>query len=90
MNKITSGFVVQEYDDSGTCVAQEFIAGDDVQWEDDDENPIEAPEHLYQPFYMTQPPAKASRECSNCLRVLPETEFTGLGGLCVECAAVIQ
>ena len=32
-NKITVGFVVQEFDENCRCVAQEFIAGDDVSYE---------------------------------------------------------
>jgi len=55
-NKITTGFVVQKYHKNGRgkfkCVHQEFIAGDDVQFENKSGNPIEAPEHEYQPFNM--------------------------------------
>ena len=31
--KVTYGFVVQTFDDDGKCVEQEFIAGDQVEWE---------------------------------------------------------
>jgi len=56
-NKITTGFVVQKYckDSTGkfTCIHQEFVAGDDVQFENLKGDSIKAPEHEYQPFNMT-------------------------------------
>ena len=56
-NKVTTGFVIQRYrkDIAGkfTCINQEFIAGDDVQFENLKGNTIEAPQHDYQPFNMT-------------------------------------
>jgi len=56
-NKITTGFVVQKYrkDNTGKfrCVHQEFVAGDDVQFENLKGESIEPPEHQYQPFNMT-------------------------------------
>ena len=56
-NKITTGFVCQKYrkDESGkfVCIHQEFIAGDDVQFENLKGESIETPEHDYQPFNMT-------------------------------------
>ena len=56
-NKVTTGFVVQKYckDDTGKfrCIHQEFIAGDDVQFENVKGESIEAPEHEYQPYSMT-------------------------------------
>lgn len=56
-NKITTGFVCQKYrkNESGkfVCIHQEFIAGDDVQFENLKGDPVEAPEHDYQPFTMT-------------------------------------
>jgi len=55
-NKITVGFVVQNFekDTSGrfVCTGQEFIAGDQVDYEDADGSPIEPPEHPYQQFKM--------------------------------------
>ncbi len=55
-NKVTTGFVIQQYrkDHSGNyeCIHQEFIAGDDVQYENLRGDKIEAPEHEYQPFNM--------------------------------------
>jgi hypothetical protein len=54
--KITTGFVVQEYNDDGICTGQEFVAGDQVDWEDDDGNSIDCPGNdTYQPFEMVQP-----------------------------------
>ncbi len=56
MKKITTGFVIQTYNDNGKCTSQEFIAGDQVDWETDDGQPIEAPgNEEYQPFDMVQP-----------------------------------
>jgi hypothetical protein len=56
-NKVTTGFVVQKYrkDSSGKfrCVNQEFVAGDDVQFENLKGDSIESLEHEYQPFNMT-------------------------------------
>ena len=56
-NKVTTGFVCQKYrkDESGkfVCIHQEFIAGDDVQFENIKGDLIVAPEHDYQPFNMT-------------------------------------
>ncbi len=56
-NKVTTGFVVQKYRKNRTgkfrCVHQEFVAGDDVQFESLKGDSIEAPEHEYQPFNMT-------------------------------------
>ena len=55
--KITIGFVMQSYNKSAVgkfiCTKQEFIAGDDVQFENLKGDSIEAPEHEYQPFNMT-------------------------------------
>jgi hypothetical protein len=56
-NKVTTGFVIQKYRKNSAgrfvCINQEFIAGDDVQFENLKGDPIEAPEHDYQPFNMT-------------------------------------
>lgn len=56
-NKITTGFIIQKYrkDSKGKfrCIHQEFIAGDDVQFENLKGDSIETPEHEYQPFNMT-------------------------------------
>lgn len=54
--KITVGFVTQafEKDSEGrfVCRHQEFIAGDQCDYEDPEGNPIEPPEHEYQPYNM--------------------------------------
>jgi len=56
-NKVTTGFVVQKLrkDNTGKfrCIHQEFIAGDDVQFENVKGDSIEVPEHEYQQFNMT-------------------------------------
>ena len=55
-NKITTGFVVQVFKQvkgkKFVCTNQTFIAGDDVQFEDLEGNPIEAVE-AYEPFTMS-------------------------------------
>jgi len=55
-NKITVGFVVQRYhrDNKGKfkCIDQEFVAGNDVQFENAKGQTLEQPEHEYQPFNM--------------------------------------
>lgn len=54
--KITFGWVQQEFDDEGNCISQTFYAGDTVEYEDENGNPIEAPENeKYHPFDMVQP-----------------------------------
>ena len=56
-NKITVGFVVQSFERNTSgkfiCTGQEFIAGDQVDYEDQDGNPITPPEHPYQQFNMS-------------------------------------
>jgi hypothetical protein len=55
-NKITTGFVVQVYEKNSAgefvCISQEFIAGDQVDYEDAEGNSIDPPDHRYQPFDM--------------------------------------
>ena len=55
-SKITTGFVCQKYRKDGSgkfvCIHQEFIAGDDVHFEDKKGEPIEAPLYQYQLFNM--------------------------------------
>jgi hypothetical protein len=60
--KITTGFVIQDYDENGKCISQSFVAGDDVQFEDKNGNPLETDDgekiernHEYFPFDMVQP-----------------------------------
>ena len=56
-NKITVGFVIQTFartpEGNFVCTGQEFIAGDQVDYEDAKGRPIEPPEHKYQPYNMT-------------------------------------
>jgi len=52
--KVTTGFVVQTYEGS-RCTHQEFIASDDVQWEDENGDCCNMPEHDYQTLDMVQP-----------------------------------
>ncbi len=55
--KITVGFVTQTFEknDKGrfVCTAQEFIAGDQCDYEDAEGNPIKPPDYEYQPYNMT-------------------------------------
>jgi len=55
--KTTIGFVTQNYEKSVAgkfvCTGQEFIAGDQVDYEDLDDNKITSPDHDYQPFEMS-------------------------------------
>ncbi len=55
-NKITTGFVIQKYK-GNIPVSQEFIAGDQVDYEDLDGNPIDynTDDEEYLPFEMVQP-----------------------------------
>lgn len=68
-NKITTGFVVQSYEKNSAgefvCIAQEFIAGDQVDYEDVEGNSISLPDHRYQQFNMMLPTATIIKEqCS--------------------------
>jgi hypothetical protein len=56
-NKITIGFVIQAFNNDGECISQEFIAGDQVDYEDTEGWPLDnIPEkEQYQPFDMVQP-----------------------------------
>jgi hypothetical protein len=60
INKITAGYVIQTYNtETGKCESQEFVAGDECEYEtedgehfdiDDSETELE-----YQPYEMIQP-----------------------------------
>ena len=52
--KITYGFVVQEFNDDGILDRQHFVCGDQVEWENEDGDPIDA-ESFYSSFEMVQP-----------------------------------
>lgn len=53
--KISYGHVIQTFNDDGKCIEQEFVAGDQVEWEDENDGFIPTPVHDYQPFHMVQP-----------------------------------
>ncbi len=59
--KITTGFVIQDYitlpDGTMVCQSQEFIAGDQVDYEDMDGEPvkIDTSKEVYCPFEMMKP-----------------------------------
>ena len=58
IQKITVGFVVQRFDNvTGKFISQEFFAGDEITYEDEDGVPVESKqaEKSYLPFEMTQP-----------------------------------
>jgi hypothetical protein len=58
VKKITTGFVIQNYDeDTGLCVSQEFVAGDhDEEWANEDSEKVSPLENaVYQPYTMEQP-----------------------------------
>jgi len=55
--KVTVGFVTQAFEKNSkgrfVCTHQEFIAGDQCDYEDAEGNRVEPPEHEYQPYNMT-------------------------------------
>lgn len=57
VKKITSGFVVQEYDtELREWVSQEFVASDSFsEWEDENGEYIDMVNTSYLPFVMVQP-----------------------------------
>ena len=57
--KITTGFVIQTFNDKGECIKQEFFAGE-VEWETENGDPISQDElplggREYYDFIMVQP-----------------------------------
>jgi hypothetical protein len=55
IRKITVGFVVQRWDArTEKFLGQEFVASDQVAYEDENGNPIEEDEPEYRPFEMVQ------------------------------------
>ena len=60
-NKITTGYVIQRYktlpNGALVCIGQEFIAGDQVDYETTGGEPIEIDtmKEVYYPFHMVQP-----------------------------------
>tara|TARA_Y100000389_G_scaffold167099_1_gene172117 strand:+ start:325 stop:540 length:216 start_codon:yes stop_codon:yes gene_type:complete len=68
IKKITTGFVIQEYDaESGEWISQEFIAGDLVEWEDENGECVDSVDDAYLPFDMIQPPSI----CPRCKATIP-------------------
>ena len=69
IKKITVGFVVQQFENDGTFISQEFIAGDQVDYEDEDGESIDIDMDFdlngnpYQAFDMVQ--STDSSETSN-------------------------
>jgi len=62
--KYTHGRVRQDFVD-GRCVGQQFIVGDQVDWENEVGDPIKVPDYeAYQPFDMKQPGAVISMNAS--------------------------
>ena len=57
IRKITTGFVIQTWDgNKNVWTAQEFIAADETNYEDEDGNTVESfDEETYLPFDMVQP-----------------------------------
>jgi len=62
IKKITTGFVIQDYNDKGDCVGQIFIAGNPVDYEHENGESLSSDEHdiavnkeNYQSFDMVQP-----------------------------------
>lgn len=58
--KITPGFITQEFDKNGNLLSQEFVAGDDVAYEDGLGDQIDPDETLYAPYDMAQPSEPSS------------------------------
>jgi hypothetical protein len=59
INKITTGFVIQEFDEkTEKCVNQDFVAGDEVVWENEDGEVLSNAPETYFPFNMIQPEGK--------------------------------
>jgi len=62
MKKVTTGFVVQHYT-GGKCTSQEFVAGGQVEWENEAGRIVQPPVmHEYFPFHMEQPQGHGAQE----------------------------
>ena len=60
INKITTGYVIQTYNtETGKCQSQEFVAGDECEYETEDGDNFDVDnsetELEYQPYNMEQP-----------------------------------
>ena len=72
--KISEGCVIQTFCD-GKCITQRFMAGNLVEWEDEEGNPLHEPDHLdvYHMYDMLQPDEivikeKSAQECTDIYR----------------------
>jgi hypothetical protein len=55
IRKITTGFVIQRWNkETGKFLGQEFVAGDQVEYEDEYGYSIEDQEPEYMPYHMVQ------------------------------------
>ena len=68
-NKITTGFVIQKYitlGDKRICIGQEFVAGDQVEYEDHNGNTmvVNTDKEIYCAFEMVKPQVVATRGLS--------------------------
>ena len=50
--KMAFGYVVQKFNDQGVCVEQEFICGDQCDYENEAGDFIDPPKYEYQPYNM--------------------------------------
>ncbi len=74
IKKITTGFVIQEYDtEKKEFVSQEFIAGEQVDFEDQWGDPVDGDEVPYLSFDMV-PPAYMNQESEEAPTVEQEVE----------------
>lgn len=56
IQKITNGFVIQVFDtETQKFTSQEFIGGDQVEWETENGRPVEDQPDEYLSFEMIQP-----------------------------------
>lgn len=60
--KVTVGFVVQSFKEDGIITSQEFIAGDEVSYEDGYGDSVDIQEKEYVPFHMVQPEDKEEKQ----------------------------
>ena len=51
IKKMTTGYVIQWFEEDGKFIYQEFVAGDQVEWENESRNTIPAKD-WYMPFDM--------------------------------------
>ncbi len=88
IQKITIGYVVQQYDTKKKCfVSQEFIGSDDRNWESGIDTPCEPPtnddgQEPYLNFDMVQPAETHGFKIDDIVEAMPDidddfTEFQG-------------